>query len=297
MSTFQTSLREGACLIEQALETYLPVDKQDFDCILRESMRYSTLGGGKRLRGYLTLTFCNLWGGKAEDALPYAAGLEMIQAFSLIHDDLPCMDDDILRRGKPTNHVVYGEATALLAGDALALLAPGVLASNPHCTPEQNLRAVAVLAEKSGGWGMCGGQQIDLQSENKQIGRDELEALVAKKCGALFEAACVLGCIAAGGDEEATEISRQFGLYTGIAFQIADDLLDLHADAAVLGKTPGKDEKSGKSTFCSLLGEEGARAYMLSLIRKAKELLCPFPAGAAKTALEELCDFIVSRKY
>ncbi len=297
MSTFETRLKENACLIEQAVEAFLPEDKQGFDRVLRESMRYSTLKGGKRLRGHLVLDFCTLLGGKVEQALPYAAGLEMIQAFSLVHDDLPCMDNDTLRRGKPTNHVLYGEATALLAGDALALLAPGVLASNPHCTPEQNLRAVQLLAEKSGAMGMCGGQQIDLQSENKQIAREELEELVAKKCGALFEAACALGCIAAGGKERDLEVSVRFGYCTGVAFQIADDLLDLHADAAVLGKTPGKDKKSGKSTFCSLLGEEGARVYMADLLRQAKELLSSFPSSQAKTALEEFCDFIIARKY
>lgn len=297
MSVFSTRLQANARRIEDALGALLPEDKQGYDRLLRESMRYSTMGGGKRLRGHLVLEFCALWGGKTEHALHYAAGLEMIQAFSLIHDDLPCMDNDTLRRGKPTNHVVYGDATALLAGDALALLAPGVLACNPHCTPVQNLKAVQILAEKSGAIGMCGGQQIDLQSENKQIGRDELEELVAKKCGALFEAACALGCIAAGGTDDAVEKSGEFGLCTGIAFQIADDLLDLHADASVLGKTPGKDEQSGKSTFCALLGEEGAKAYMLSLVEKAKELLYGFPSTEERASLEEFCDFIVSRSY
>ena len=297
MSVFTTRLQANACRIEESLESFLPENTGSYHHLLWESMGYSTLGGGKRLRGHLVLEFCALWGGDPRHALHYAAGLEMIQAFSLIHDDLPCMDNDTLRRGKPTNHVVYGDATALLAGDALALLAPGVLASNPCCTAAQNLLAVQVLAEKSGANGMCGGQQIDLQSENKQIPREELEALVAKKCGALFEAACALGCIAAGGDGDAVERSMEFGLRTGIAFQIADDLLDLHADASVLGKTPGKDEQSGKSTFCSLLGEEGARAYMLSLVKKAKELLYGFPSTEVRASLEEFCDFIVARNY
>ena len=297
MSVFSARLQSNAHQIEEALDVLLPKDRDGYDRLLRESMRYSTLEGGKRLRGHLVLEFCSLWGGNPADAMAYAAGLEMIQAFSLIHDDLPCMDNDTLRRGKPTNHVVYGDATALLAGDALALLAPGVLACNSACSPAQNLQAVQILAEKSGAMGMCGGQQIDLQSENKQIGRDELEELVAKKCGALFEAACALGCIAAGGLQGAVEKSKQFGLCVGIAFQIADDLLDLHADAAVLGKTPGKDEKSGKSTFCSLLGEEGAKAYMLSLVAKAKEMLYEFPSTEERASLEEFCDFIVARSY
>ena len=297
MSGFRSRLQANAHRIEEALSAFLPRDKQGFDHLLWESMGYSTLGGGKRLRGHLVLEFCSLWGGNPQHALHYAAGLEMIQAFSLIHDDLPCMDNDTLRRGKPTNHVVYGDATALLAGDALALYAPGVLAANPYCTPAQNLQAVQILAEKSGAKGMCGGQQIDLQSENKQIGRDELQELVAKKCGALFEAACAMGCIAAGGDGIAVERSKEFGLCVGIAFQIADDLLDLHADASVLGKTPGKDEQCGKSTFCSLLGEEGAKAYMLSLAAKAKELLYEFPSTEVTSSLEEFCDFIVDRSY
>ncbi len=297
MSSFLHRLQKSASLIEASLEQWLPKAEEGTDRILREAMRYSTLAGGKRLRGHLILEFCALCGGDPEAALPYAAGMEMIQAFSLIHDDLPCMDNDTLRRGKPTNHVVYGEATALLAGDALALLAPGVLASNSACSPAQNLQAIQILAEKSGAMGMCGGQQIDLQSENKGIGRDELEELVAKKCGALFEAACALGCIAAGGLQGAVEKSKQFGLCVGIAFQIADDLLDLHADASVLGKTPGKDAQSGKSTFCALFGEEGAKAYMLSLVAKAKEILYEFPSTEERTSLEEFCDFIVDRSY
>lgn len=297
MSSFLHRLQKNASLIEASLEQWLPEAEAGADRILREAMRYSTLAGGKRLRGHLILEFCALCGGDPEAALPYAAGMEMIQAFSLIHDDLPCMDNDTLRRGKPTNHVVYGESTALLAGDALALLAPEVLASNPHCTPLQNLEAVKLLTRKAGALGMCGGQQIDLQSENKTIPREELEELVAKKCGALFEASCELGCIAADGGEEARRNASLFGAYTGLAFQVADDLLDLRATAEVLGKTPGKDEKSGKSTFVSLLGIEGAEAFTRGLCEKAKEILSLFPAGEAGESLAAFCDFIISRNY
>jgi geranylgeranyl pyrophosphate synthase len=221
----------------------------------------------------------------------------MMHAFSLIHDDLPCMDNDTLRRGKPTNHVVYGESTALLAGDALSLLALETLASNPHCNDSQNLGAVKLLSAYAGCLGMCGGQQIDLQSENKEITKDELEALVYKKTGALFAAACELGCIAAGKDDKKRETARLFGLTTGLAFQIADDLLDLRADVSALGKTPGKDTQSGKSTFVSLLGETEAFAYASSLCEQAKGLLDAFDDSEAKESLCAYCDYIITRAY
>lgn len=297
MSLFATRLSDHAALANKALATLLPSREDGYDKILREAMAYSVENGGKRLRAHLVMEFCALCGGNREACLPYAAGIEMMHAFSLIHDDLPCMDNDTLRRGKPTNHVVYGESTALLAGDALSLLALETVANNPSCNDAENLAAVKLLASYAGCFGMCGGQQIDLQSENKQISMEELEALVNKKTGALFAAACELGCIAAGNDEKRRELANRFGLTTGLAFQIADDLLDLRADVSALGKTPGKDAESGKSTFVSLLGEAEAYDYASTLCEKAKELLDGFGDSEAKESLCAYCDYIITRTY
>ena len=283
--------------IEQALDALLPLREDDPAKILTEAMRYSLLGGGKRLRGTLTIAFCEACGGKRIAAFPYAAGIEMMQAFSLIHDDLPCMDDDELRRGKPTNHVVYGEAVAMLAGDALSIRSLGTVAENPLCSAKQNALAVSVLARATAEYGMCGGQTMDLEGEHRVLTAELLEALVLKKTGALFSASCELGCIAAGADEAMRSASRSYALKTGLAFQIADDLLDLHATASQLGKTPGKDLRDEKNTFPALLGEKEAGEKARLLCAEAKASLDVFPDGEPKRALLEYCDFVTQRTY
>ena len=293
---FKRRLHACAERTEAALERLLPVYENDPAAKLNEAMRYSLLGGGKRLRAFLTITCCELCGGQPEDAEDYAAALEMMHAFSLIHDDLPAMDNDTLRRGKPTNHVVYGEATALLAGDALAIEALNVAACNPRCSERQNLAAVSVLSSRAGYYGMCGGQQIDLQYEHIPAGRDLLEQLVDRKTGALFAAACQLGCIAANRMDMTMRFAGLFATLIGRAFQIADDLLDLHATAEELGKTPGKDLANEKNTFPALLGEEEARAYAASLCSEAAEMLDGFPNSEAKKALKQFCKYILSRQ-
>lgn len=296
MNSFTDRLRTDANDVEQALETWLPLPETDAACRLHEAMRYSALGGGKRLRGHLVLTFCTLFGGKREAALPYAAAVELMHAFSLIHDDLPAMDDDDMRRGRPSNHMVYGEATALLAGDALALRALEAAASNPHCGAKQNAEAARLLASAAGAVGMCGGQQIDLQSEKQEIPMELLTDLVLRKTGALFEASCELGLIAASAlDEETRSLARTFAQRIGLTFQITDDLLDLRSTPEVLGKTPGKDEKSGKATFPALLGVEKAEALASSLCEEAVSLLTKVPAGDERDSLRGLCSFILER--
>lgn len=283
---------------EQALDRLLPAtDGAGYADRLLESMRYSALGGGKRLRAYLVLEFCRLCGGDPANALDYAAGIEMMHAFSLIHDDLPAMDNDTLRRGKPTNHVIYGEATALLAGDALSLRACETVAGNPRLSDAQNLQAVRLLSSLAGALGMCGGQQIDLQSEHRHIPHAQLETLVEKKTGCLFAAACMLGCIAANADATLTGAADRFGRLTGLAFQIADDLLDLRATAETLGKTPGKDAQSEKSTFPGLIGISEAEAWAQALCREAQALLTQFPSGRtdAGDSLAAYCDFVTER--
>ncbi len=301
MNILEERLHRNAEAAESALQDWLPKPGGGYADRLIEAMRYSSLGGGKRLRAHLVLEFCTLCGGRREAALPYAAGIEMMHAFSLIHDDLPAMDNDVLRRGKPTNHVLYGEATALLAGDALALRAVEVVASNPHCSDRQNLEAVRLLTAYAGSAGMCGGQQIDLQSEHQTIPYEELETLADRKTGALFAAACELGCIAAGidrtdADAENRLSARNFGKTTGMAFQITDDLLDLCSTSEALGKTPGKDRKSGKSTFPALLGTDASMQLAKTLCEKAKAQLIAYPVSDAKNGLLSYCDYITARK-
>lgn len=297
MSVFTDRLRTDAEAVKQALETFLPMQEQDAAAKLHDAMRYSALGEGKRLRGHLVLTFCSLFGGERQAALPYAAAIELMHAFSLIHDDLPAMDDDDMRRGRPSNHIVYGEATALLAGDALALRALELAASNPYCGDRQNAEAARLLASASGAAGMCGGQQMDLQSEKLALPTQVLTELVLRKTGALFSASCELGLVAASVfDEDRRALARTFGERIGLAFQIADDLLDLRSTAEELGKTPGKDVQSGKATFPALLGVQEAEALAHTLCEEAVGLLQNTPAGEERDALCGLCDFILTRR-
>ncbi len=263
---------------------------------LDEAINYSLLGGGKRLRAYLVQEFCELCGRTGIEAIDYACALEMIHAFSLIHDDLPSMDNDDMRRGKPSNHKAFGEATAILAGDSLALDAFGVVCLTPYCSPNQNEQAVIALSTAAGSVGMCAGQQFDLDGEGKRLGIEELTRLVDLKTGALFSCACLLGCIAASASEAQKQAAKRFGLLTGRAFQIADDLLDIHSTPEVLGKTVGKDIESEKSTFASLLGEDGAKALALEYISEAKKSLDDFADSESKERLIEFCDFILTRK-
>ena len=262
---------------------------------LYNAMHYSALAGGKRIRPYLVTEFCVLNGGESEKALWYAAAIEMLHTMSLIHDDLPAMDNDVLRRGKPTNHVVFGEATAILAGDALLCEVFSAAANNPHCNETQNLKAVKTLTEFGGTNGMMGGQQIDIQSEKVTISREVLDDLVLKKTSALISCSCVLGCIAAGADEERFRKAVDFGRYLGVAFQIKDDILDFESDETTLGKSIGKDASSGKSTYVSLLGMENAKALAAELTEKAKETLDGFKNAESAERLRQLCDILLER--
>ncbi len=220
--------------------------------ILFESMRYSLLAGGKRIRAMLAMEFCRLCGGDWRMAAPYAAAVEMIHTYSLIHDDLPCMDDDDLRRGKPTNHKVYGEAIAVLAGDALLTDAFMVAAAAKEQNGQQVRRAVQVLAECAGSIGMVGGQVLDIMSEERVLTEQEVLDIQSRKTGCLIRAACVLGVIAAGGNEDRMTAAGEFADSLGLAFQIRDDMLDVIGSAEDMGKATGTD--SGKNTFVRLYG-------------------------------------------
>ena len=219
-----------------------------------EAMEYSLLGGGKRLRPIFTLDFCRMCGGDWHDALPFAAAIEMIQTYSLIHDDLPCMDDDDFRRGKPSNHKVYGEGMAVLAGDALLTDAFMVAASAQLPNPADMARAIGVLAHNAGSLGMVGGQVLDINSEERVLNEQEVIDIQTRKTGALINSACVLGVIAAGGTEEQIKAACQFAAGLGLAFQIRDDMLDVIGTQEEMGKGVGTD--AAKNTFVRLYGLE-----------------------------------------
>lgn len=221
--------------------------------VLFDSVRYSLLAGGKRLRPIFVFDFCRMCGGDWRSASEFAAAVEMIHTYSLIHDDLPCMDNDDYRRGKLTNHKIYGEAIAVLAGDALLTAAFGTIARS-GLSPETKIQAVSVLAACAGELGMVGGQVLDIQSEQRQCTRQEVLDIQSRKTGALIKAACVLGVLAGGGSEDQIRAAEKFADHLGLAFQIRDDMLDVIGDAEKLGKAVGVDEN--KNTFVQLYGLE-----------------------------------------
>lgn len=262
---------------------------------LAEAMRYSALAGGKRLRPVLTLEFCRVSGGEPSQALAFACALEMIHTYSLIHDDLPCMDDDDLRRGRPTNHKVYGEATAVLAGDALLTRAFELAAdAAAHHTlpPNIALQAMHVLAHEAGALGMIGGQILDLEGEHKSLGCEELIRLQELKTGALIRAAARMGCLIGGASSAQLQAAAVYADRLGLAFQIEDDLLDIEGDERTFGKPIGSDAASGKSTFPGLLGHAACRAKIRSLTDEAIAALEAFEDHAF---LASLADRLVTR--
>ena len=278
--------------IEDALEAALPpVPEEDLTFTLREAMRYSLLAPGKRLRPLLTLAFCQLCGGEVEIALPFACAIEMIHAMSLIHDDLPCMDDDDLRRGRPTNHKVYGEAMALLAGDGLMACAFETAAAADD--PAKAARAGALLAQCTGK--MIGGQCIDLQAEGAPVTLSVMEQMDLGKTVALIDAACRLGCIAAGAEETVCAAAAEYARGLGLAFQIRDDVLDVLGDAQRLGKNTGMDQVRDKSTYVSLLGVDQAQQLVVQYSDHALEALRSIPGDTS--FLEELTHQLVRRMH
>ena len=240
---------------------------------LKEAMRYSLLGGGKRLRGCLLLAACELGGGDAETALPFAAALEMIHAYSLIHDDLPAMDNDTLRRGKPTNHVVFGEALAILAGDALLTHAVEIMAASKH---PNAFAALGEIIRAAGIGGMLAGQTLDVTNEGAEPSIALVEEIHKGKTAALLTAPVVAGLILSGAEDTLVEAGRAYGYHLGLAFQIIDDLLDLEGDPLLMGKTLGKDKEEGKLTWPACVGIGQARKDAETHIGKAVDALAPF---------------------
>lgn len=240
-------------IIEDYLENYCFQYENEPQQKLFQAMRYSLLAGGKRLRPLLVLEFCRVCGGNPEKAMPFAAAVEMIHTYSLIHDDLPCMDNDDFRRGNPTNHKVYGEAVAVLAGDALLTAAFSYIAK-ADLSAQARIRAVEILSECSGELGMVGGQILDIESESRQCTVQEVLDIQSRKTGALIRAACMLGVVAADGTKEQLHSAANYASHLGLAFQIRDDMLDVIGNAQELGKAVGTD--AVKNTFVQLYGVE-----------------------------------------
>jgi geranylgeranyl diphosphate synthase type II len=269
--------------VEEALRRFLPEESADASSAcparLAAAMRYSVLSGGKRLRPLLCLMAAEACGGDAEAALPAACALELVHTYSLIHDDLPAMDDDDLRRGRPTCHKAFDEATAILAGDALLTLAFEIVATQTR-PAEAALSCVRVLAEAAGASGMVGGQMADLEAEGRRGGSaDELEAIHRRKTGALLRAPLRMGAIVAGADANCRAALDHYGRAVGLAFQIVDDLLDVEGDEAKLGKRIHKDFELGKWTYPGFLGVEGSRHRARQLADEAVAALAPLGAG------------------
>ena len=286
-------------------ERYIPVIENKLNELLPESgeryssavnaMRYSLLSGGKRIRPILLLEFYSLFGGRAEGALNFAAAIEMIQTYSLIHDDLPCMDNDDMRRGKPSCHKAFGYDTALLAGDALLTHAFFAAANAADIPPERVSRAISVLAQKAGIYGMVGGQVMDLDFEKNGANGEELTAMYIKKTSCLLEAAAMCGAVLAGADEETVKKTEEYTENLGLAFQIIDDILDCTADEKTLGKPIGSDKKNGKTTFVTLLGLDGAKQKAALLTKKAEDILNGFSGDTSY--LKELTEYLLNRNY
>ncbi len=283
-------------ITEKALDKYLP----QVDCLqgsVIRAARYSLSAGGKRIRPALVMDFCRACGGEAEDALPIACAIEMMHTFSLIHDDLPCMDNDDMRRGKPSCHKAFGECTALLAGDALAMLPFQIIAEaalKKRINAEAALKIISLLGERAGIFGMIGGQVIDTENEGKQLETPVLLEMYRMKTGALLDFCCRAGCIAAGAGADKLLAASVYAQKLGLAFQIKDDILDVTADEKLLGKPVGSDAQSGKHTYVSAVGLENARAEAKRLTEEAIKALDAFEDTQF---LVELTEFLLERNY
>lgn len=286
--------RDYGEMVEKRLGELLAVGDERYKTVL-DAMRYSVMLGGKRLRPAIMLEFCRICGGKAETVLDFAAAIEMIHTYSLIHDDLPCMDNDAVRRGKPSCHIAFGEANALLAGDGLLTKAFETAAEAKGIEDGKKLRAISVLSKSAGAKGMIGGQTIDLKYENEEIDIAALLEMYELKTGALIRAAAVIGCILGGADEEKLRAADTYAELIGLAFQIEDDILDETGDDATLGKPTGSDESNSKSTYLHFNGMEKSILAVKDLTERAKESLSVF--GESAENLSALADFLVSRKY
>ncbi|WP_404841021.1 polyprenyl synthetase family protein [Bacillus pumilus] len=294
-----SNLNEFLTTRKQAIEDYLFTYVQELTIPedLKSSMLYSLKAGGKRLRPVLVLALLNAYGKNEEDGIPVGCAVEMIHTYSLIHDDLPCMDDDDLRRGKPTNHKVYGEATAVLAGDALLTESFRLITSqlSSSVSADKKLRIVDELVKSAGALGMVGGQFDDMEAEQKQVSLAELESIHARKTGKLLTFSVAAGAMLAGASDDDIEKLREFSYHIGIAFQIRDDILDLEGSEEKIGKRVGSDTANEKSTYPSLLTLSGAKEKLHEHITHAKEIVSNLQLE--QQLLHDLCDLIASRDH
>ena len=288
-------MEDKRVLTEEILDASLASTTKETDLIV-ESMRYSLMAGGKRVRPMLCFAATEMFGGSLEAAKPTAVALEMIHTMSLIHDDLPAMDDDDLRRGKPTNHVLYGDDVAILAGDAMLSESFAHVARCTKGVPADRIvRVINILGDSVGPLGLAGGQVLDLKSEGKpDVGLDTLSWIHTHKTAALLKAAVASGAVLAGASDEDIALCEEYALKIGLAFQVADDILDVEASSEDLGKTAGKDEAVDKTTYPKLLGLERSKEVAKELVEEAKAALSKFGDKAAP--LNGLADYIIQRK-
>ncbi|KAK1392017.1 Geranylgeranyl diphosphate synthase [Heracleum sosnowskyi] len=291
---FEEYMKISGKRINRALDEAVPVQKPE---VIHEAMRYSLLAGGKRVRPVLCIASCELVGGLESWAMPMACALEMIHTMSLIHDDLPCMDNDDLRRGKPTNHKVYGEETAILAGDALLSLAfEHVADATDKVTPGRVVRAIAELGSAVGSQGLVAGQIMDICSEGKDVNLKDLEYIHVHKTSKLLEAAVVCGAILGGGNVIEVEKLRKYARCIGLLFQVVDDILDVTKSSEELGKTAGKDLVTDKTTYPKLMGLERAKKFATELVVQAEEELSYFGSSTRVAPLYHLAKYIAYRQ-
>ncbi len=290
-------LAEKRCCVDEALERFFPAST-GLEKTVVEAARYSLFAGGKRLRPILCLAAADVAGGSPEAAMPAACALEMVHTYSLIHDDLPAMDNDDFRRGRPTNHRVYGEAVAILAGDLLLTEAFGLLASShgqDDAVPaERKLQAVAILARASGAQGMIGGQVIDLESETRDVDLATVEYMHIRKTGALICASLEIGAVLSGASSDLTEALGRYGRHLGLAFQITDDLLDVEGDPEVMGKSAGSDAAKNKKTYPALLGVARTKEMAREHVERAVDTLKRFDRKA--DPLRAIARYLLVRK-
>lgn len=299
MIEFEKNFSDYVLIINEAAKKYVSpasfVGRESEGLkVMLEAMAYSLNNGGKRIRPMLTLEFCRVCGGDYMKAVPLALAAEMIHTYSLIHDDLPCMDNDDMRRGKPSSHKAFGEANALLAGDSLLTFAFETALSAPDLDAQKRCAAALELAKAAGCSGMIAGQVMDLANESKSVSVDEIKATDRLKTGEMIRVSALLGCIAAGADEEKIKAAEKYCENIGLAFQIVDDILDVTSDEATLGKPIGSDSENEKSTYVSLLGLEKSAQYASELTERAKAALDIF--GCEGEFLSELADKLSNRK-
>lgn len=288
-------LNEYTQFIENALKDYSLQDKLGLHKNVAKAMDYSLEAGGKRIRPVLVLEFCRVCGGDWKKAVSAACAIEMIHTFSLIHDDLPCMDDDDFRRGKPSCHKQFGEAMAVLAGDALAIRPFEIISAADELDAEKRVALINELSHSSGAEGMIGGQVIDMENEERDdVDVENLRFMYSLKTGALIKTSCIMGCICAGADAEKTALAAEYANALGVAFQIIDDILDVVGDESVLGKPTGSDSEENKTTFVTVYGLENAKEQAKKYTDRALEILDGFEENEF---LKELTGFLLDRNF